>query len=405
MAVLMKKESRILWIFWIVIFVSKIAVSPACAESIKVGVILPLTGRLFKLGGEIEHKSFLMAVDEINKSGGINGKEIDLIMEDTAGRPDVGRSAVEKLISKEKVVLISGGISSTVTWAAAAMAQKFKVPFLVNTASADRITERGWEYIFRLNPPVSEYPKTLSSFMEMVAKPKSLGILYENTPFGQFWLKEFIKQYDSIELKLVIKEEYKVGSTDFRPLLLRIKEKEPDMIYLISHFMDAALLLKQIKGSDLNPKLILGHAAGVTHPEFQKYAEDASEYIYSTAIWAPSAPYRGAKDYHEKFITTYNAPPDYHGAQAYAAMYVIGDALRRAKSLEPKDIRDALSETELMTVFGPVRFISYGRKRQQNRVPTLLFQWLNGQLETVWPRKIATAPLVYPMPKWVERYQ
>ncbi|MBA7691839.1 hypothetical protein ES703_100394 [subsurface metagenome] len=240
--------------------------------------------------------------------------------------------------------------------------------------------------------------------MKTVVKPKNLGILYEDTLFGEFWLKKFIKQYDSKELKLVIKEEYKVGAPDFKPFLLRIKAKEPDMIYLISHFMDTALLMQQIKGLDLNPKLILGHAAGFTHPEFQKYAGDASEYIYSAALWTSCAPYHGAKNYYEKFFTTYNEPPDYHGAQAYAAMYVIADALKRSKSLEPKDVRDALSETKLMTVFGPVRFISYGRKRRQNRVPTLLFQWLNGQLETVWPRKIATAHHVYPMPEWIERY-
>jgi len=401
----MRKICYILQVFWVMIFLSATVVSTACAESIKVGVILPLTGRLFKLGGDIEHKSFLMAVDEINTSGGINGKKIELIIENTDGRTDVGRSAVEKLITKEKVVLISGGISSTVTWAAVAMAQKLKVPFLVNTASADRITERGWEYVFRLSSPASEHTRTLTSFMNLVAKPRSMGILYEDTPFGQFWFKKFVKQYESIELRLVIKEEYRVGDTDFSPLLLRIKEREPDMIYLISHFMDAALLLKQIKASELNPGLILGHAAGFTHPEFQKYAEDASEYTYSTAIWASSAPYEGAKDYHEKFVAKYKEPPDYHGAQAYAAMYVIADTLKRAKSLEPKDVRDALSKTTLMTVYGPVRFISYGNKRQQNRVPNLLFQWLNGQLETVWPSKIATAHHVYPMPRWFERYQ
>ena len=175
--------------------------------------------------------------------------------------------------------------------------------------------------------------------------------------------------------------------------------------HLISHFMDAALLMKQIKESALNPGLILGHAAGFTHPEFQEYAKEASEYTYSKAIWAPSAPYEGAKAYHEKFVDRYNEPPDYHGAQAHAATYVIADALRRARSLKTKDVRDALSETKLMTVFGPVRFISYGRKRQQNKVPTLLFQWLKGRLETVWPRNLATAHHVYPLPKWFERYQ
>jgi len=95
----------------------------------------------------------------------------------------------------------------------------------------------------------------------------------------------------------------------------------------------------------------------------------------------------------------YNSPTDYHGAQAYAAMYVIADALKRAQSLARQDIRNALCETDMMTVFGPVRFVSYGKKSQQNKLPTLIVQWINGKLETVWPPEIASTGYVYPSPK------
>ena len=149
---------------------------------------------------------------------------------------------------------------------------------------------------------MSEYPDTLNSFMKTVAKPGSLGILYEDTPFGQFWLKKFINQFGHKELRLLVKGEYKVGVPDFRPLLLSIEEKEPDLLYLISHLTDAASIIRQIKGSDVNAKLILGHSAGFTRPEFQQYAENASDYVYSTALWAPSAPYEGAREYYEKLI-------------------------------------------------------------------------------------------------------
>lgn len=131
---------------------------PAFADRIKVGVVLPLTGKLAKFG-EIEKKSFLMALEEINAAGGVNGKRIHLIIADTIGKPDVGRSAIEKLISRDKVIVVGGGYSSSMTWATIAVAQQRKIPFLVNTGSADRITEQGWKYIFRLNPPVSEYPQ------------------------------------------------------------------------------------------------------------------------------------------------------------------------------------------------------------------------------------------------------
>ena len=98
------------------------------AEKIKVGIFLPLTGKLAKFG-EVENKSFLMALDEINAAGGVNGKQIELIIKDTTGKPDVGRSAIEKLISQDNVLVLGGGYSSSVTWATAAVAQQRKVPF------------------------------------------------------------------------------------------------------------------------------------------------------------------------------------------------------------------------------------------------------------------------------------
>ena len=84
-------------------------------------------------------------------------------------------------------------------------------------------------------------------------------------------------------------------------------------------------------------------------------------------------------------------------------MYVIADALKRAKSMTPGAVRDALAKTDMMTAFGPVKFVSYGKKTNQNSLPTFLVQWLNGKLETVWPKDVATAKYVYPAPKWNER--
>jgi branched-chain amino acid transport system substrate-binding protein len=118
----MKKMLKLLCIFLSLFFMGTTAVSPALAENIKVGVILPLTGKLARFG-EIEQKSFHLAVKEINATGGVNGNRIDLIIEDTTGRPDVGRSAIEKLILQDKVVVVGGGWSSSVTWAAANVAR------------------------------------------------------------------------------------------------------------------------------------------------------------------------------------------------------------------------------------------------------------------------------------------
>ena len=96
----------------------------------------------------------------------------------------------------------------------------------------------------------------------------------------------------------------------------------------------------------------------------------------------------------------YGSPTEYHGAEAYAAIYVLADALKRAKTLTPEGVREALIKTDMMTAFGPVKFVSYGKKKQQNSLPTYLVQWQKGKLQTVWPKSVATKPYVYPVPPW-----
>ena len=394
----MKKMLKLLCIFLALFFMGSTVVAPALAENIKVGVLLPLTGKLARFG-EIEQKSFQLAVEEINATGGVNGNRIDLIIEDTTGRPDVGRSAIEKLILQDKVVVVGGGWSSSVTWAAATVAQQRKVPFLVNTASADKITEQGWKYIFRINPPVSEQPRAFTSFLRKVARVKTAAILHENTYSGQFGAKRFIKLCEELRIEVVMNEGYEAGAAELDPLFLEVKTKDPDLVYMNSSPMDASLFMQQSEMFNLKPKLFVGNAAGFALPEFQRNAGEAAEYVYSPTFWTPSVPYPGARDYFDRFVARYDTPPGYHGAQAYAAMYVIADALKRAEPLTPKGVRDALLETEMMTVIGPIKFISYGKKTQQNGLPTYLVQWINGKLEIVWPKDVATARYVYPFQK------
>jgi branched-chain amino acid transport system substrate-binding protein len=393
----MKRINRSLCILFAFIFLATKA-GIVLAKDAKVGVILPLTGKLAMLG-EIEKKSYLLALQEINSEGGINGKEIELLIEDTAGKPAEGSSAIHKLISKDNAIVVSGGISSSVAWTAATSAQEHKIPFVVNTASADKITEQGWHYIFRINPPISEYPQAMVSFLKKITRVRTASIIYENTPFGLFGVKRIMQLFKTLTINLVMKEGYEPAAPDFRPLLTKIETKNPDLMYIISNIMDAALLLRQTKDMNLIPRLVVGFSPGFTSNEFLETAGDASNYVFSPTLWAPSVPYPGAKRYYNNYVAVYNSPTDYHGAQAYAAMYVIADALKRAKSLTGQDIRNALCETDMMTVFGPVRFMSYGKKSQQNKLPTLVVQWINGKLETVWPPEIASTRYVYPSPK------
>jgi branched-chain amino acid transport system substrate-binding protein len=365
-------------------------------DTIKVGVVLPLTGDQAKFG-EIEKQSFDLALEEINGKGGIKGKKLDLVIEDDTGRPEVGRSVVEKLITKDKVVMIGGGYSSSVTYAVAGVCQQNQMPFLINTGSADKITEQGWDYIFRLNPPASKYSASVDELLAEVIKPKTVVILHENSLFGTSSAKSFDAECTKAGYKVLLKEGYEAGGIDFKPVLTRVKELNPDIVYMVSYVMDAALLMKQSKELKITPKMFIGGGAGFTLPEFQQNAGVASEKILSATLWHQVLPFPGAMEYYKKFVAKYNKETEYHGAEAYAAAYVIADVLKRAKSFKNEDIKKALSETDMMTVFGPVRFTKWDKMTNQNKASTYVVQWIDGKLEMVWPPDLAAKKFVYPV--------
>jgi branched-chain amino acid transport system substrate-binding protein len=391
----MKKGLFLAGLVFMVVFC--FALSNSFAQgTIKVGIVLPLTGAEASFG-EIEKQSFDLALEEINAKGGVKGKKIELIIEDDTGRPEVGRSVVEKLITKDKVVMIGGGYSSSVTYAVAGVCQQDQMPFLINTGSADKITEQGWDYIFRLNPPASKYSASVDELLADVIKPKTVVILHENSLFGTSSAKSFEGECTTAGYKVLLKEGYEAGGIDFKPVLTRVKELKPDAIYMVSYVMDAALLMKQSKELKLTPKMFIGGGAGFTLPEFQQNAGVASEDVISATLWHQVLPFPGAMEYYKKYVAKYNKPTEYHGAEAYAAAYVIADVLKRAKSFKNDDIKKALLETDMMTVFGPVKFTKWGKMTNQNKASTYVVQWIDGKLEMVWPKDLAVKKLVYPV--------
>lgn len=376
--------------------------SVSAIDSVKVGIVLPLTGDFAKFG-EIEKNSFELALDEINGSGGINGKQLELVIEDDTGRPDVGRSVTEKLIAEDKVVMIGGGYSNSVTYAVAGVCQKNKIPFLVNTGSADKITTSDWDYIFRLNPPVSHYADALTTLLAEKVKPRTVAILHENSLFGNKGAKSFAKFCEKAGYKVVLTQGYEHGGIDFKPVLIRIKQRNPDIVYMVSYIMDGSLIMKQAKELKLTPKMFIGGVGGFTLPEFAQNAGVASEKVISATLWSQVLPFPGAMDYYKKFETKYNKPTLFLGAEAYSACYVIADVLKRTKSFANTDIKQALTETDMMTAFGPVKFINWGNMQNQNRATAYVVQWIDGKLELVWPTDHATKSFVYPV-NWIKTW-
>jgi branched-chain amino acid transport system substrate-binding protein len=394
----MKRVSIILAVAFLAIFFT----TNLFGQDLKFSIPLPLTGPQAKFG-EVEKNSYVIAMEEINAAGGIKGKKVVLEFEDSQGKPDISRAIAEKIIDVKKQPVIFGEYSSSCSKAIAPVAEERKIPYLVVTGATDDITQQNYKYVFRMNPTNAYYSSGMISFFKEVVKPTSIAILYESSDFGTSGAEDMVKQAEKFPMKVLVKEKYEKGAVDFKPILSKVKAARPDVIYMVSYVMDAALLMKQIKELRIDAKLFAGGAAGFAIPEFIDSAKEAAEHVVTATLWSPQVTYPGAKEFAEKYKKLYKDYPSYHGAEAYSALYIIKDVLNRAKSMAPDDIRVAMKPTNMTTAFGPIKFEDKEGYTNQNFMDTLVMQVINGQHETIWPQKYASKKYLFPIPRWRDR--
>jgi branched-chain amino acid transport system substrate-binding protein len=361
-----------------------------------IGAPLPLTGDL-KEFGRIMKNSLELARQTINQAGGVNGSPVELRFADTQGKVLPAEKVVNDLTAAGSVMMV-GGYASDPTYRMAKLAQNKDLPFLISTASADKITRRGWKNIYRLNPPISEYTKGLEDFWVKNFKPRSMAIIYENSMFGTtgaMRMMEFCRDR-AIEIRAQITYDRTTARPAYlRSLLAPLTAEPPDVIYMIAYLEDAVMLVQQIRALKI-PSLLCGGAGGFALEEFAKRAGKAANYLLTASLWSPNVRYPGAMAYYTQYTERYGSMPSYHGAEAYSALLIAADALKRAKSFKPRDVRAALDRTYMQTPFGPVKFYHYEDFKRQNSVNTLVLQIIDGKFKTVWPPEVASTQFTLP---------
>ena len=363
-------------------------------EEIVVGVPLPLTGTFADFGLMMKN-SFEMARVAINNAGGIHDRPLQLVYANDRSDANHAESVIDELVDGAGSVMLVGGYQSDVTYALARLADQRDVPFLISTAATDRITQRRWRNIYRLNPPVSEYTTSLEDFLLKELHPDSMTIVYENSMFGTDAATRMMSflQENGIEVRDLIGYSAKRADPAYlRSLLAPMTREPPDIIHMVSYLADGIALVKTIRELGLSSRLT-GAAAGFTHPDFLEGAADSADGLLVATLWSNELPYPGAKTYHETYLAQHGVAPNYHGAEAYSALLVVADALRRAESFKPEDIRRSLDQTYMNTPFGPVKFYSYENFERQNSVRTQVLELKSGMFRVVWPPDLATASM------------
>lgn len=340
--------------------------------------------------GQVKRNGYEMAVAEINAAGGVDGRPLELVIRDTGGEPRTAAAVAEQLLSAGGVRLLAGECSSACAAAVAAVAQRYGVPYLVDTADDDALTQQGWSYVFRLCQTAGLSVTTLTVFLAEVVRPRNLAVVYEDTDLGASAARALRGWCWTAGVPLALSQSFRSAASDFAPVVAAMGRARADAAVLVSSSpSDAALLIRRAKDEGPPPVLLAGVGPGFSESSFLAAAGDAAENLFTVSGWAAGAGFPGAAEFAETYRARYGQEPTSEAAQAYACVTVIADALTRAASDDPARLSQALARTETVTVVGPVRFEKFGKYLNQNRPVGLVLQVQNGRPQIVWPPEAA----------------
>ena len=233
--------------------------------------------------------SFEMALEKINKQGGIKGRPLKLIYANDEGKPKAGEKAVVDLVEKNGAVMLVGAYQSSNTIFMARIADKLDRPLVVSTAADDRVTQRKWKNVYRLNPPAQGYTRGLEDFFLNKIRPKSMAIVYENSPYGTSGAMRMMWFCRGNDIDLRAIEPYhkeRLHPDYFKRIVSRLKADPPDVIYMVSYLKDAAVLVKNIRDAKID-SLLCGGAGGFTSQKFITKAGASADLLLTATLWTP----------------------------------------------------------------------------------------------------------------------
>lgn len=379
-----------------------LAPAASAQEGVAVGIITSQTGR-FATFGRMQLAGYQVALEEINAAGGVKGHPLRLIIEDDTSNQNAALSAAERLINAG-VPMILGTYSSGISKPLAAYAARQRVPLIVSGSAADEITRPGSPWVFRAKTNATSYAISLLNLADSLGGMETMAILHGSGAFETSVADAAERIAQERGYRVVGRDVYDRGLTDFRPILNRFRSLQPDMVFMVSYEEDSVAIMRQAKEVNLTPKMFAGGAAGFALDTFIQGAGDAAEYVFSATSWTPSVAYPGAQELYRRLVEALRGEePSYHAAEAYMALMVAADALTRADSLEPNAVREALRATQLQTAAGPVTFEDYDGFVNQNPLEMVVEQVQDGRFVTVYPFEIAAGTSRFPTPAWGER--
>ena len=385
-----------------------LAGSADAQEKVKIGVVLPLSGQ-FALGGQNVKRGYDLAVEDINKAGGVKalgGAQIELVYADNQGRQEVAIGETERLIQQERVVAIMGSWHSPTTIAGTQAAERLKTPWLVEVASADIILERGFKYVSRVNVKASWYGEAPVDFLDYAKKNlnqkvERVAIMYTDDDWGRASIGKGTKEALKKQGYEIVEEiAYPSASQDVTTYINKIKAARPDAFVITSFPNDALLVGRTMEQLSVKVPVVVGVSSGYALPTFRSNLGPAAERWFIVGGWNADIP--GAKPLADKFKAKFNTDINEASVLSYQTALVLKEAIEQAKSTDRDRINEALRAIKidpgpLMVV--PHAKIEFDATGQNPHARELIMQVRDGQLVTVWPEKFAAGKAELPFRK------
>ena len=332
-------------------------------QVVKIGHVGPVSGAIAHLGKDNEWGARL-AIEELNAKGvSINGKKVklELVAEDDASDPKQGTAAAQKLVDA-KVSGVIGHLNSGTTIPASKIYSDAGIPQISPSSTNPKYTRQGYKTAFRVVADDVHLGGTLGRYAVNELKGKSIAVIDDRTAYGQGVAEEFEKAVKAAGGKLVGHEFTTDKATDFMPILTTLKGKKPDIIFFGGMDAVGGPMMKQMKSLGIKAKFMGGD--GICTNEMIKLAGDAmadGQVVCAEAGGVDGALKKGMEDFNAKFKKRFNDDVKLYSPYVYDAVFVMVDAMQRAKSSEPaKYLPELAKTTGFKGVTGTVSFDAKG---------------------------------------------
>ena len=338
--------------------------APAAAEPIRIGAMYNVTGGMSSIDAP-GLNGFKLAAKEINEAGGVLGRPIEIVAIDGKTDQTAVTNAVSEMIDVHKVVAIGGLNDSTFALAAGPIAQQAGIPFVTAGATLPTLPEQIGDYFFMVPFGDDTQAYAVADYAMQELGAKTAWMLVDQAYDFTTALASFFKErWTANGGEILLEDIYQSGDTDFSAQIARLKEldPQPDVLFVSAIPNEAGITTRQIREAGLNQPILSGD--GFDTPLIAEVAGELATDVYYSTHAALDNPDPKIQNFVKAYEAEYGrSPENAFAALGYDAMKLIGDAIQRAGSAEPKAIRDALAATkDFPAVTGTITYPEGQRK-------------------------------------------